>query len=99
VTELHRRDADLTYSPGGRRSADAELWRPGWPDVASGNKGGVGSLALSAAQTTARAEPRPTVKHGLTGWLFFVSDGTRIRTLSTRTLVACLTMTNLKGLK
>jgi hypothetical protein len=29
-----------------RRSADAELWRPCWPDVARGNGGEVGSLAL-----------------------------------------------------
>ena len=25
---------------------DTELWRPCWPDVAKGNRGGVGSLAL-----------------------------------------------------
>jgi len=33
-------------SGGRRRSADAELWRPCEPDVARGNRGGVGSLAL-----------------------------------------------------
>ena len=31
---------------GCRRSADAELWRPCWPDIARGNRGGVGSVAL-----------------------------------------------------
>jgi len=31
---------------GRRRSADAELWRPCEPDVARGNRGGVGSVAL-----------------------------------------------------
>jgi hypothetical protein len=30
----------------GRSSADAELWRPCEPDIARGNRGGVGSLAL-----------------------------------------------------
>jgi len=33
-------------SDGRRRSADAELWRPCESDVARGNRGGVGSLAL-----------------------------------------------------
>jgi hypothetical protein len=28
------------------RAADTELWRPCWPDVAKGHRGGVGSLAL-----------------------------------------------------
>jgi hypothetical protein len=45
--------------PDGRcRSADAELWRPCWLDVAKGEQGGVGSLALLPAATSSlRAGP------------------------------------------
>jgi len=39
-------------SDGRRRSADAELWRPSESDVARGERGGVGSLALPSAPTT-----------------------------------------------
>jgi hypothetical protein len=38
----------MQASDGRRHSADAELWHPCWPDVARGNMGGVGSLALPA---------------------------------------------------
>jgi hypothetical protein len=41
------------FSPGsdGRySSADAELWRPCRPDIARGNRGEVGSLALAGGK-------------------------------------------------
>jgi hypothetical protein len=45
-------DASRRGSGGRRRSADAELWRPCEPDVARGNRGGVGSLALPPTRPT-----------------------------------------------
>jgi len=40
-------------SGGRRRSADAELWRPCWPDVAKGRTGAVGSGSTELAEVLA----------------------------------------------
>jgi len=66
-------DVTRRGSGGRRRSADAELWRPCESAVATGDRGGVGSLALPrlprrllmTSRAAARAEPRPTRSHAL----------------------------------
>ena len=40
-------------SDGCRRSADAEQWSPCWPDIARGNRGGVGSGSTELAEVLA----------------------------------------------
>src|SRR5215469_5174454 len=46
-------------SDGRRRSADAELWRHCWPDVAKGNGGEVGSGSTELAEVLALLTGEP----------------------------------------
>src|SRR5262245_37053356 len=42
-------DVTRRGSDGRRLFAETELWRPSWPDIARGNRGGARNLALPGA--------------------------------------------------
>jgi hypothetical protein len=63
-----RRTAVTRHGSGGRRrSADAELWRPCWPDVARGDRAESGASPYRPRQTTARATIAGATRHGSGG--------------------------------